>query len=183
MAGWRTRRRREVADEALVRSLFEEHGRAMLGYATRLLGDRAAAEDVVQEALVRAWRNPDSLVNGRGSVRGWLLTVVRNLVIDRVRASHARPAEVAGVPAGLPVEHDHADRVVDSMVVLAALDGLSAEHRVVLEQMYLHGRSVAEAAELLGIPPGTVKSRSYYGLRALREQFRDERAGAEGIAG
>ncbi len=151
----------------------------MLAYATRLLSDRAAAEDVVQEALVRAWRSPDSLVNGRGSVRGWLLTVVRNLVIDRARAKEARPREVAESASGGPVEADHADQVVDSMVVLAALDGLSAEHREVLEQMYLHGCSVAEAAERLGIPPGTVKSRSYYGLRALREQFRR----AEGVAG
>ncbi|MGV9298890.1 MULTISPECIES: sigma-70 family RNA polymerase sigma factor [Amycolatopsis] len=179
MAGFRARHRRAVADEALVRALFEEHGRAMLAYATRLLGDRAAAEDVVQEALVRAWRSPDSLVNGRGSVRGWLLTVVRNLVIDRFRAKEARPQEVAESPASGPVERDHADQVVDSMVVLAALDGLSPEHREVLEQMYLQGRSVAEAAERLGIPPGTVKSRSYYGLRALREEFRR----AEGVAG
>jgi RNA polymerase sigma-70 factor (ECF subfamily) len=180
MAGLRTRHRQEVADEALVRSLFEEHGRAMLAYATRLLGDRGAAEDVVQEALVRAWRNPDSLVNGKGSVRGWLLTVVRNLVIDKVRARDARPAEVAESPTTVAVERDHSDQVVDSMVVLSALDGLSSEHREVIEQMYLHGRTVTEAAERLGIPPGTVKSRSYYGLRALRELFRNQRA--EGAA-
>ncbi|HEY2057839.1 sigma-70 family RNA polymerase sigma factor [Amycolatopsis sp. NBC_01480] len=180
MAGLRTRHRQEVADEALVRSLFEEHGKAMLAYATRLLGDRSAAEDVVQEALVRAWRNPESLVNGKGSVRGWLLTVVRNLVIDKVRARDARPAEVAESPTTVAVERDHSDQVVDSMVVLSALDGLSAEHREVLEQMYLHGRTVTEAAEKLGIPPGTVKSRSYYGLRALRELFGNQRA--EGVA-
>jgi RNA polymerase sigma-70 factor, ECF subfamily len=182
MAGLRTRPRRQGADEALVRSLFEEHGKAMLAYATRLTGDRAAAEDVVQEALIRAWRHPDSLVNGRGSVRGWLLTVVRNLVTDRVRARNARPTEVAETPTSDPVERDHADQVVDSMVVLAALDDLSAEQREVLEQVYLHGRTVNEAAERLGIPPGTVKSRSYYGLRALRELFQAQRVDVEGVA-
>src|SRR6266511_3640521 len=94
MPSTRIRPRREVADEALVRSLFAEHGRAMLGYATHLTRERAAAEDVVQEALVRAWRHPDSLVNGKGSVRGWLLTVVRNIVTDQIRARNARAIEV-----------------------------------------------------------------------------------------
>jgi RNA polymerase sigma-70 factor (ECF subfamily) len=182
MAGLNTRRRREKADEALVRSLFEEHGRAMLAYATRLTGDRSAAEDVVQEALLRAWRHPDSLVNGKGSVRGWLLTVVRNLVVDGVRARNARPAEVAESPTSDPIEGDHAENVVNTIVLLEALDRLSAEHREVLEQMYLQGRTVGEAAEQLGIPPGTVKSRSYYALRALRELFPGRRVGMEGAA-
>ncbi|QRP45729.1 sigma-70 family RNA polymerase sigma factor [Amycolatopsis sp. FDAARGOS 1241] len=169
MAGMRARR--QVADEALVRTLFEEHGKAMLAYATRLLGDRAAAEDVVQEALVRAWRNPESLNNGKGSVRGWLLTVVRNLVIDRVRARSSRPTEVAESPTTGPVSPDHAGHVVDSVVVHSALEGLSPEHREVLEQVYLLGHTVPEAARRLGIPAGTVKSRTHYGLRALREAF------------
>ena len=180
MAGLRTRRR-EVADEALVRTLFEEHGNAMLGYATRLLADRAAAEDIVQEALVRAWRNPDVLVQGKASVRAWLLTVVRNLVIDLVRARKARPHEVAETPVTVPVERDHSEGVVDSMVVLTALQTLSSAHREVLEQTYLRGRSVDEAAQALGIPPGTVKSRAFYGLRALRDHFRAQPAGAEGV--
>jgi RNA polymerase sigma-70 factor (ECF subfamily) len=169
MPSSRIRPRREVADEALVRSLFEEHGRAMLGYATQLTRDRAAAEDVVQEALVRAWRHPDSLVNGKGSVRGWLLTVVRNIVTDQIRARNARAIEVREGPADAAVEDDHAERVVTSMVVMDALSRLSTEHRAVLEQVYLLGRTVAEAADALGIPPGTVKSRTYYALRALRE--------------
>jgi RNA polymerase sigma-70 factor (ECF subfamily) len=161
--------RREVADEALVRSLFEEHGRAMLAYATQLTRDRAAAEDVVQEALVRAWRHPDSLVNGKGSVRGWLLTVVRNIVLDQVRARNARATEVREGPVEAAIEHDHADQVVNSVLVVDALSRLSDEHRQVLEQIYLLGSTVAETAKTLGIPPGTVKSRSYYALRALRE--------------
>ena len=143
----------------------------MLVYATRLLGDRAAAEDVVQEALVRAWRHPEVLTNGRGSVRGWLLTVVRNLVIDRVRARDARPPEVAEDPAAPPVARDHSEAVAVSVTVHAALDTLSAEHRAVLEQVYLHGRSLDEAATALGVPKGTVKSRSFYALRALRSHL------------
>nr|BFE77045.1 hypothetical protein GCM10020092_103460 [Actinoplanes digitatis] len=93
----------------------------MLAYATQLTRDRAAAEDVVQEALVRAWRHPDSLVNGKGSVRGWLLTVVRNIVTDQVRARRARATEVRESPIEAAVEGDHAEQVVNSMVVVDAL--------------------------------------------------------------
>ncbi|MGW4483838.1 sigma-70 family RNA polymerase sigma factor [Amycolatopsis sp. NPDC004368] len=165
------RARAQVADEALVRTLFAEHGKAMLAYATRLLNDRAAAEDVVQEALVRAWRNPDSLVSGKGSARAWLLTVVRNLVVDRIRARAARPAEVAESPATVAITRDHSSAVVDSIVVREALDGLTPEYREVLEQVYLRGHTVPETAARLGIPAGTVKSRSHRALRALRESF------------
>lgn len=158
-------------DEALIAAVYREHGRAMLAYATRLLGDRAAAEDVVQEALIRAWRHPEVLTNGKGSIRGWLLTVVRNLVTDRQRARSARPTEVADTAATAApsaVVRDHADRVVASVTVLEALEGLSADHRGVLDQLYFQGRSLRETAATLGIPPGTVKSRSYYALQALR---------------
>jgi RNA polymerase sigma-70 factor (ECF subfamily) len=163
------RPRREVADEALVKTLFYEHGRAMLAYATQLTRDRAAAEDVVQEALVRAWRHPDVMTNGKGSVRGWLLTVVRNIVTDNIRRRNARALEVAETPVDVAIQEDHADQVLTSIVVVDALRRLSADHRAVLEQMYLLGSTVAEASAALGIPPGTVKSRTYYALRALRE--------------
>jgi RNA polymerase sigma-70 factor (ECF subfamily) len=163
--------RASAADEALVQAVYREHGRAMIAYATRLLNDRAAAEDVVQEALIRAWRHPEVLTNGKGSIRGWLLTVVRNLVTDRQRARAARPAEVAETAAAADlsaVVRDHADQVVASVTVLEALEGLSDDHRGVLDQLYFQGRSLGETATALGIPTGTVKSRTYYALRALR---------------
>jgi RNA polymerase sigma-70 factor (ECF subfamily) len=97
--------------------------------------------------------------------------VVRNLVTDRQRARAARPAEVAetaGVAAADAVVRDHADRVVASVTVLEALEGLSDDHRGVLDQLYFQGRSLREAATVLGIPAGTVKSRTYYALKALR---------------
>ncbi|ONI77528.1 RNA polymerase [Kribbella sp. ALI-6-A] len=154
--------------EALVRSLYAEHGRSLLAYATRLTGDQTAAEDVVQETLLRAWKHAGDLVEGKGSVRGWLLTVARNIVTDRARARAVRPAEVGEVEDHPPVERDHSDSVVNSMVVLDALDQVTPEHREVLVELYYRGRTVTEAAQELGLPPGTVKSRSYYALRALR---------------
>jgi RNA polymerase sigma-70 factor (ECF subfamily) len=174
--GTRSRRKRasggqeqRAPDEDLIRFLYQEHGRSVLAYATRLTGDRAAAEDVLQETLLRAWRHADNLRNdSRGSVRGWLLTVARNIITDRVRARAARPQEV-GEPVDVPaVERDHAQQVVNEMAVLGAMDTLSAEHREVLVEMYYRGRTVNEAAQVLRIPPGTVKSRSYHAMRALR---------------
>jgi len=91
--------------------------------------------------------------------------------------------EVAETPYSQPVEIDHADAVVDSMVVLEAMDRLSEDHREVLVEIYFHGRSVSEAAQTLGIPPGTVKSRSYYALRALRETFGSRGLNLEGVRG
>jgi RNA polymerase sigma-70 factor (ECF subfamily) len=168
MLGRWSRRDDRASDDALIRFLYEEHGGSLLAYATRLTGDRAAAEDVVQETLVRAWKHARDLVDEKGSVRGWLLTVARNIVTDRIRARAARPTEVAETPVTGPVERDHADEVVNTMVVLDALDGLSPEHRDVLVELYYRGRTVTEAARALGVPPGTVKSRSYYALRAMR---------------
>jgi RNA polymerase sigma-70 factor, ECF subfamily len=156
-------------DEGLIKALYAEHGGAVLAYAMRLTrGDRAAAEDVLQETLLRAWRHPEVLVNGRGSIRAWLLTVARNLVIDQARMRRARPAEVAENPGVEPAVSDHATGVVDSIVLAEALDGLSDEQRTVLVHLYFRGRTVREAADELGLPIGTVKSRSYHALRALR---------------
>ena len=152
------------SDEQMARAVFAEHGRAMQLYATRLLGDRELAEDVVQEALIRIWRHPEVLTNGQGSIRGWLLTTVRNIVISRARARSTHPAAV----------EDHAGAVVASVTVHAALDTLTAEHRAVIEQVYLRGRDLDEVARILGVPKGTVKSRAHYALRALRKAMQTD---------
>jgi RNA polymerase sigma-70 factor (ECF subfamily) len=178
MVGRWSRRGDQASGEALIRFLYEEHGGSLLAYATRLTGDRSIAEDVVQETLIRAWKHASDLVAEKGSIRGWLLTVARNIITDRLRAKAVRPAEVAQSPITAAVEQDHAEKVVNMMVVLDALYALSAEHRDVLVELYYRGRSVGEAAEVLGIPAGTVKSRSYHALRAMRATMSGHDAGA-----
>ena len=128
--------------EALITALYYEHGRSLLAYVTRMTNDRSEGEDVVQETLLRAWKHPEVLVNGQGSVRGWLLTVARNVVVDRP-ARTARPAEVREHPTNQSVAPDRSEDVVDSIAVLGAIDQLSPEHRNVLVELYWRGSSVA----------------------------------------
>lgn len=159
------------SDDALLRSVYEQHGGAVLAYATRLTGDRAAAEDILQETLVRAWRHRDVLVNGRGSVRAWMMTVAGRIVVDRARARGSRPREVAEVPGVEPMTRDHADQFVDSTEMFEALQKLSQEQRDAIVYLYFRGCNMAEAALALGVPEGTVRSRVHYGVLALRKIF------------
>jgi RNA polymerase sigma-70 factor, ECF subfamily len=145
----------------------------MLAYAIRLTGDRDAAEDVVQDALVRAWRNPHSLTESSGSTRSWLFTVLRNIVVDQARARRVRGGETLDIAADEPVESDRTEHVVNTVVLADALSRLSAMHREALELIYLEGLEVAQAADRLGVPVGTIKSRTYYALRALRDMQLD----------
>lgn len=158
-----------TADEDLVRALYADHAGPLFGYVLRLVsGDRGRAEDVVQETLLRAWRHPEALDPGRGSIRPWLRTVARHIVVDEERARRSRPREVGEQALTVLASDDGLDRRLVAWEVLDAVNELSADHRAALVETYFRGRSVAEAAQVLGIPPGTVKSRTYYALRALR---------------
>ncbi|MGH9068379.1 MAG: sigma-70 family RNA polymerase sigma factor [Acidimicrobiales bacterium] len=157
----------DQTDESFVRALWDEHAGALLAYATRLTGDRGRAEDILQEAMVRAWRHAEQLETDGRSLRPWLFTVVSHLAMDAARASRARPREVGGTLPERPVE-DSIDSTLRAREVAEALATLSPAHRAALVETYYRGRSVAEAARELGVPPGTVKSRTYYGLHALR---------------
>ena len=157
-------------DAELLRALHDEHADALFVHSLRLVsGDRQRAEDLVQETLLRAWRHPEALDPERGSVRAWLFTTARNLAIDAWRRRSARVGEVITDELPEPPQlTDEADRAVEAWMVAEALARLSQTHREVLVECFYQGRSVAEAAARLGVPPGTVKSRTHYALRSLR---------------
>jgi RNA polymerase sigma-70 factor, ECF subfamily len=153
----------------LMYELHDEHAAALWVYCLRLTnGDRARAQDVVQETLLRAWRNPKILDQAEGSARAWLFKVARNLVIDEWRTRRAQlEVPTAEPPESAPLV-DETDQLLESWVVADAVSRLSQDHRLVLLECYYRGMSVAEAAQRLDIPEGTVKSRTHYALRALR---------------
>lgn len=155
-------------DADLVRLLYDEHAGAVYAFCVRWTADAQRAEDVVQEVFLRAWRNLSSVDLQSRPVRPWLLAVARNLLTDLHRAQGSRPQLVDDTALAQVPAPDELDRAVESWRVAAALQRLSPEHREVLVHSHWLGRSVAETAALLGVPPGTVKSRTYYALRALR---------------
>lgn len=158
------------ADDDFLRRLYEQHGSVMLRFAARLLGgDWHRAEDVLQEAALRAWRHAPVLDPTAEALRPWLFTVVRNLVIDDHRARQARPPELGDRAVTEHAVLDQVDHVLTMQVVIEGLEELPVRQREVLIHMYYLGHSVAQTAEALGIPPGTVKSRTYHAMRALRE--------------
>lgn len=148
--------------------MFEGHGAALYRYARSRLGNPRDAEDVVQEALVRAWRHGHTFDPSRGTERAWLFGITRNLIADARRPRRLRIVELADAGAARGVDDPELDRVVESSLVADALRTLSLDHRRVLVAAYWEGRTTADIAGRFDIPQGTVKSRLFYALRALR---------------
>ena len=162
--------------------LYDRHGGAAFSLAYRMVGKRAAAEDIVQEAFLAIWRSRMRYDPGRGSVRTWVLGIVHNRGIDALRrgAVHDRRRErIEGIeerheaPERTDVE---AARREEARSVRSALDTLPEDQRRTIELAYFGGFSHSQIAELLGEPIGTVKGRMRLGLDKLRRQL------AEGYA-
>jgi RNA polymerase sigma-70 factor, ECF subfamily len=157
--------------------LYHQNYAPLYAYSLKLtLGDVAWAEDLVQETMMRAWQNIDHLELERAAARPWLFTVVKRIMIDGIRARAARPAELSGEHLEWSAAaEEHADRTLTSLTVRRVLAALPAHHRCVLAHLYLAERTTEETAELLGIPPGTVKSRAFYALRSARRAMEELR--------
>lgn len=153
----------------LLRTIYEQDRRVLYSYVLRLTrGDAQQAEDIVQETMFRAWRNAAKLDQRRASVRPWLATVARNVFIDAHRRASSRPLETEADPIDTMPVADESDNLLTSLTVSAAMKELSLPHREVLVELYFRGRSLQDTADLLRVPIGTVKSRVYYALRALK---------------
>jgi RNA polymerase sigma-70 factor (ECF subfamily) len=153
--------------------LYEHYGAMAFSIAFRITGDRTAAEDVVQEAFLGAWRNAARYVDARGTVRTWLLSIVHHRAIDAVRRRRATtelPDTEATVPEvlRLPDAWDEVAQRLDRDTVIAALGSISAVQREAIELAYFGGLTQTEIAERTGVPLGTVKGRLRLGLAGLR---------------
>lgn len=159
-----------LATDDGVRAVYAAHGPELYRFAMRSLGDRGLAEEAVQETFVRAWRAADRFDDELGSLRTWLFAIVRNVVIDLSRARAVRPG-LSPIEStsddGLFVDEAF-DRVLTAWQVEEALRMLSDEHRAALVEVHYKARSYNDVAASLGVPVGTIKSRVYYGLKAMR---------------
>jgi len=153
-----------------VRAVYAAHGGELYRFAYRSLGDSGLAEEAVQETFVRAWQAADRFDDRLGSLRTWLFAIVRNVVIDMSRSRAIRPAldRTGATRDEIDLTDDAFDRVLAAWQVEEALRMLSAEHRTALVEVHYRGRSYAEVADDLGVPAGTVKSRVFYALKAMR---------------
>src|ERR1700683_2198777 len=154
--------------------IFDRHGGAAFSLAYRMGGRRAMAEDVVQEAFVSLWRTGARYDRARGSVRSWVLSAVHNRAIDAFRHESAKSSLDVG-DEGLAERLESAERTDreaerrdDARQVRSALEELPNDQRQVIELAYFGGFTHTQIAEMLGLPPGTVKGRMRLGLSKLR---------------
>jgi RNA polymerase sigma-70 factor (ECF subfamily) len=154
--------------------LYKRYARAVLGLALRRLGDRGRAEDAVQEAFASVWRAARSYRRDRGPVAPWLYAVARNAIADRGRVRIEPPAEPADTASDAPGPPDRAEQSWVAWRVHRALEQLPQAERTVLELAYWSGLSQSEIADFLGIPLGTVKTRTRSGLRRLAEDLGED---------
>jgi RNA polymerase sigma-70 factor (ECF subfamily) len=156
--------------------LYDRHGALMLATAARILGNQREAEDLVHDVLLEAWQKAGDYERARGSVRTWLLIRLRSRALDRWRRSsriRIETMEARHLDDLLPARADDPGQSLDDARVRRAVLDLPGTQRQVLELAYFEGLSATEIAERLGIPVGTVKSRTAAGLARLRTALHD----------
>jgi RNA polymerase sigma-70 factor, ECF subfamily len=162
--------RTDLDDEEVLRAAYAAHADELLGFAQNHLHDKGLAEEAVQETFLRAWRSASSFDASVGSLRTWLFAICRNVVTDLARRRAVRP--MVGNPDEasemVDVTDDVFDRSLTAFQVEEALRRLTEDHRRVLVETYYRGRPAGEVANELSVPEGTVRSRQYYALRALK---------------
>ncbi|WP_201276656.1 sigma-70 family RNA polymerase sigma factor [Marisediminicola senii] len=149
---------------------YDEHGSSLFGFALNMLRDRGLAEDCVQETFLRAWRARDRYDGSVASTRTWLFSIARNVIIDQQRSLQRTPR-----PVGADAIDDSIaappDDTLERLRMTQAIAALTPEHRQAVVEIHLNGSTYAELSESTGIPVGTLRSRTFYGLRALRDNL------------
>ncbi len=155
-----------------VAELYRRYAGRLYGFGRAKLGDAGLAEELVQECFVRLWRTAGRFDPDRASVRTYLFTIAGSVSIDLYRRRAAHPFEPLP-ERDLPTGGDDMNQLVDSLTVRDALDSLSPAHREVLTLAHDHGLTQPEMASRLGVPLGTVKTRTFHGLRAFRTALQE----------
>jgi RNA polymerase sigma-70 factor (ECF subfamily) len=166
------RRVAQSGDERALSELYDRYAGLIYGAGVRYLGDRALAEDLVQEVFTAVWRGAASFDPSRASFATWVYRITRNRATDLIRRRRARVRTVGGEAHPEPGEEDPVGELSQSFDVASALSRLSPSHREVLILAYFHGLSQSEISRRTSTPLGTVKSRTSAALRALRETMR-----------
>jgi RNA polymerase sigma-70 factor (ECF subfamily) len=163
-------RRVAAGDEnAALEELYRRYERRVYVFGLRLLGDRGLAEELVQETFVRLWLTAGRFDACRGSVAAYMFTLARSLATDLLRRPSSRPFAPERAEVDQPTAaHDETDSTLTRLVVNQAMACLSPQHREVLALSYDCDLTQPMIAAILGIPLGTVKTRSYFALRALK---------------
>ena len=162
---------------------YDRHGGVAYSLAYRIVGEKAAAEDVTQEAFISIWRSGSRFDRARGSVRSWMLSIVRNRAIDALRSRAGKAPKLSfdddAILEQRPAEElteDEAMRRETATEIRGALGELPGEQSKVIELAYFGGFSQSEISRMLGVPLGTVKGRMRLGLEKIRGEL------AEGLA-
>jgi RNA polymerase sigma-70 factor (ECF subfamily) len=165
----------DAGDARAFEVIFDRHAGAGYSLALRMCGRRALAEDIVQEAFLSLWRSGSGYDRARGSVRSWVLSAVHNRAVDALRRTGAkagRDVSDEGIAERLPARDTtdaEVERRDESRRVRSALDELPPDQRQVIELAYFGGLSHSQIAEMLDLPPGTVKGRMRLGLTKMRQ--------------
>jgi RNA polymerase sigma-70 factor (ECF subfamily) len=161
-------------DRGAFEVLYKRYSRSVLGLALRRLGDRGRAEDALQETFAAIWRAAGTYKRERGAAAPWLFAVARNSISDRGRARREPPAEAPDEPATEAGPDEKAELSWLSWRVHSALDTLPDNERQLIELAYWSGLSQSEIANLVGIPLGTVKTRTRSALARLADELEEE---------
>jgi RNA polymerase sigma-70 factor (ECF subfamily) len=164
------------SDAEAFATLYDRHGRAAYSLSYRMMGEKQAAEDLVQDAFLKVWRGAGSYRTERGSVRTWILSIVHNRGIDQLRSLASRRRTQNKVEASVPISQPSEAfaetwRNSQREQVREALGTLPPEQLKILELAYFSGYTHVEISELLDLPLGTVKGRMRLGLKKIRDYF------------